>query len=92
MLSLQLAGNTASGQKFTRVNRPQTNGKADRVIRTLNGHGHHLIFFKDNPERRIQLLHFINFYNTVKPHNGLDNATSYETFTAYFNQPLCKQP
>ena len=23
------------GQKFTRINRPQTNGKAERVIRTL---------------------------------------------------------
>ena len=26
------------GQKFTRVNRPQTNGKAERVIRTHDGH------------------------------------------------------
>ncbi|MER0216803.1 MAG: IS481 family transposase, partial [Nitrosomonas sp.] len=40
----------------------------------------------------IQLLRFINFYNTVKPHKSLNNATPYEILDAYFNQPLCKQP
>ncbi|MER0170790.1 MAG: IS481 family transposase, partial [Nitrosomonas sp.] len=35
---------------------------------------------------------FINFYNTVKPHKSLNNATPYEILNAYFNQPLCKQP
>lgn len=39
-----------------------------------------------------QLSRFINFYNTVKPHKGLNNATPYEILNAYFNQSLCKQP
>ena len=80
------------GQKFTRVNRPQTNGKAERVIRTLMDMWHSKIYFKDSADRRIQLLRFINFYNTVKPHKSLNNATPYEILFAYFNQPLCKQP
>ncbi len=80
------------GQKFTRVNRPQTNGKAERVIRTLMDMWHSKIHFKDSADRRIQLLRFINFYNTVKPHKSLYNATPYEILNAYFNQPLCKQP
>jgi transposase InsO family protein len=80
------------GQKFTRVNRPQTNGKAERVIRTLMEMWHNQFTFKDSVDRRLQLIRFINFYNTVKPHKSLNNATPYEILTAYFNQPLCKQP
>ena len=79
------------GQKFTRVNRPQTNGKAERVIRTLMDMWHSKIHFKDCTDRHIQLLRFINFYNTVKPHKSLNNATPYEILNAYFNQPICKQ-
>lgn len=82
----------AIGQKFTRINRPQTNGKAERVIRTLMDMWHNQTCFKDNADRRIQLIRFINFYNTVKPHKSLNNATPYEILFAYFNQPLCKQP
>jgi transposase InsO family protein len=80
------------GQKFTRVNRPQTNGKAERVIRTLMDMWHSQTCFKDSVDRHIQLIRFINFYNTVKPHKSLNNATPYEILTTYFNQPLCKQP
>ncbi|WP_416362366.1 integrase core domain-containing protein [Nitrosomonas sp.] len=43
-------------------------------------------------DRRIQLFRFINFYNTVKPHKSLNNATPYEILNAYFNQPLRRQP
>ena len=35
------------GQKFTRVNRPQTNGKAERVIRTLMEGWHNQYTFRD---------------------------------------------
>jgi Integrase core domain len=74
------------------ANRPQTNGKAERVIRTLMDMWHRQQVFKDGQHRHIELMRFINFYNTVKPHKGLNNATPYEILTAYFNQPICKQP
>lgn len=80
------------GQKFIRINRSQTNGKAERVIRTLMDMWHSQISFKDCADRRILFFRFINFYNTVKPHKSLNNATPYEILNAYFNQPLCKQP
>lgn len=48
--------------------------------------------FKDNADRQLQLGRFINFYNTVKPHKGLNNSTPYEILYQYFNQPTCKQP
>ncbi|WP_350115988.1 integrase core domain-containing protein [Nitrosomonas sp.] len=80
------------GQKFTRVNRPQTSGKAEPVSAHMIDMWHSKIHFKDSADRRIQLLRFINFYNTVKPRKSLNNATPYKIPFAYFNQPLYKQP
>ncbi len=62
---------------MTKPYTPQTNGKAERVIRTLMDMWHRQISFKDCADRRIQLSRFINFYNTVKPHKSLNNATPY---------------
>lgn len=42
------------GQKFTRISRPQTNGKAERVIRTLM-EGWHSQVFASRKERQIAL-------------------------------------
>jgi transposase InsO family protein len=75
------------GQKFTKTKRPQTNGKAERVIRTLMEMWHEESVFKDRQERKMLLARFINFYNTVKPHKGIDNQTPYEKLIEYF-QPV----
>ena len=72
------------GQKFTRVKRPQTNGKAERVIRTLLEMWHNKYHFKDRKQRMMSLLRFINFYNTVKPHKGIEDKTPYEKLYGYF--------
>ena len=72
------------GQKFTRIARPQTNGKAERVIRTIMEMWHAKFTFTDTAHRCIELNRFINFYNTVKPHKGLNNATPYEILSLYF--------
>jgi len=71
-------------QKFTRCKRPQTNGKDERVIRTLMDMWHKKQKFKDRKQRRVSLLRFINFYNTVKPHKGIDGITPYEKLFEYF--------
>jgi len=77
--------NAASiGQKFTRVKRPQTNGKAERVIRTLVDMWHTKHQFKDRKQRKASLLRFLNGYNTVKPHKGIDGMTPYEKLYEYF--------
>ena len=73
-----------AGQKFTRINRPQTNGKAERVIRTLMEMWHHQETFRDRKSRQISLLRFINFYNTVRPHSGIGNVTPLEKLEDYF--------
>ena len=72
------------GQKFTRAGRPQTNGKAERVLRTLMEMWHQREVFQDRKSRQISLLRFINFYNTVKPHKGIDDMTPYEKLLEYF--------
>ncbi|MDO4907689.1 integrase core domain-containing protein [Neisseria sp.] len=69
-------------QKFTRVARPQTNGKAERVIRTLMEMWHDKHPFKDSAHRQKELCRFANFYNTVKPHKSLKGDTPFEVLQA----------
>jgi transposase InsO family protein len=82
---VQVASAHNIAQKFTRPARPQTNGKAERVIRTLMEMWHGKIIFLDRHDRQISLVRFVNFYNTVKPHASLDNLTPYEKLINYFS-------
>lgn len=75
-------------QKFTKPAHPQTNGKAERVIRTLMEMWHNKTDFKDSLDRKIELNRFINYYNTVKPHKGIDGKTPYEVLDDYFKQKV----
>ena len=79
-------------QKFTKPACPQTNGKAERVIRTLMEMWHNKTFFTSHEQRRTELRRFLNFYNAVKPHKGIDNLTPFEKIDMYFNHTPCKQP
>ena len=72
------------GQKFTRIARPQTNGKAERVIRTIMEMWHDKMTFTSREHRQDELVQFINFYNTSKPHKGLDNKTPFEVLHDFF--------
>lgn len=76
------------GQKFTRVARPQTNGKAERVIRTLMEMWHEKGQFENSEHRQKELRRFVNYYNTVKPHSGLKGETPFEVLQTYFSQPV----
>lgn len=70
-------------QSFTRVCRPQTNGKAERVIRTLmEGWHHHSL--PSRPCRELALRRYVNYYNCVKPHKGIDGSTPLERLCEYF--------
>jgi len=79
-----LCKNNNINQKFTKTACPQTNGKAERVIRTLM-EAWHSKEFKDRNDRKLELNRFINYYNTVKPHKGIDNKTPYEVLLNYFS-------
>jgi len=73
-------------QKFTRVARPQTNGKAERVIRSLLNMWHDKYIFKSEEHRKRTLVEFVNFYNTEKQHKGIENLTPHQKLSFYFNK------
>ncbi len=60
--------------KRTRPFRPQTNGKAERFIRTLQQEWAYSRPFHSNQQRLKQLPRFINYYNRRRPHGGIDGA------------------
>ena len=71
-------------QGFTRVRRPQTNGKAERVIRTIMEIWQNKTRFNSSAHRKNELKRFLNFYNSVKPHKGIDGLTPMEKLINYF--------
>lgn len=71
-------------QRHTKVKHPYTNGKAERVIRTLLEQWHRKTIFKSRAHRKVELIRFINWYNTVKPHKGIENRTPMEQLINYF--------
>lgn len=83
---MKACGEAGITQKFTRVKRPQTNGKAERVIRTLMEAWHSTELFSSREQRAKALTRFVNYYNCVRPHKGIDNATPLERLCEYFYQ------
>lgn len=71
-------------QRHTKVRHPQTNGKAERVIKTLMELWHEKTVFKNREHRKKELIRFVNYYNTVKPHAGIDGDTPLERLLHYF--------
>lgn len=83
-LFMQLCEENGIKQSFTRVKTPRTNGKAERVIRTIFDMWHSKTEFKSNVHRKQELIRFVNYYNTVKPHKGIGNLTPFEKLINYF--------
>jgi len=81
---VHLCAENGIGQRFTRVKTPRTNGKAERVIRTLMEMWHNKSIFRSRTHRQQELIRFVNFYNAVKPHKGIDGLTPHEKLTEYF--------
>jgi transposase InsO family protein len=57
----------------TRPHRPQTNGKAERFIRTLLGGWAYGAIYRDSTERTAALAGWIDFYNRRRPHGALSH-------------------
>jgi transposase InsO family protein len=57
----------------TRPYRPQTNGKAERFIRTLLGGWAYGAIYRDSHERTAALQGWIDFYNRRRPHGALSH-------------------
>jgi transposase InsO family protein len=59
------------GHRRTRPYRPQTNGKAERLVRTLLAEWAYARPFGDTAERMASLARFVDFYNHRRPHWSL---------------------
>jgi transposase InsO family protein len=57
----------------TKPYRPQTNGKAERFIRTLLGGWAYGAIYRDSTERTAALAGWIDFYNRRRPHGALSH-------------------
>ena len=66
--AIQLVG---ARHKFTRPYRPQTNGKAERFIRTLVEEWAYSRVYADNSARSDALQGWVDFYNHRRPHTAL---------------------
>lgn len=63
------------GQRFTRPYRPQTNGKAERFIRTLINEWAYNRAYARSGWRTRALTHDLSFYHTERRHSALGNQT-----------------
>jgi transposase InsO family protein len=61
--------------KKTRPYRPQTNGKAERFIRTLLERWAYAYPYANESERHTALTPALNFYNRFRPHRALKGLT-----------------
>ncbi len=57
----------------TRPYRPQTNGNAERFIRTMLGGWAYGAIYRDSSERTAALAGWIDFYNRRRPHGALSH-------------------
>jgi transposase InsO family protein len=81
---MKLCGEHGVKQSFTRPKTPRTNGKAERVIKTIQEMWLAKTKFKNRAHRKQELIRFVNYYNTVKPHKGIGNRTPLEQLINYF--------
>ena len=70
-------------QHFTKPRTPKTNGKAERVIRTLMEEWHRKNRFASREDRRRSLYAFVDFFNHERKHGGIGNQTPIERLEQY---------
>jgi transposase InsO family protein len=60
---------------YTRVRRPQTNGKVERINRTVSEEFLTKVHFNSRLERELQLRYYEYHYNNHRTHQGINNQT-----------------
>lgn len=72
-------------QQFTRPYRPQTNGKAERVIKTIKGLLRKHRFLSREERRRI-LYAIVRHYNHLRPHQSLGGIAPFTFLERYIRE------
>lgn len=78
-------------QSFTKTAHPQSNGKAERVIRTLMEEWHKRHSFASREERKKSLDEYVRYYNQQRPHQGLDGITPQRRLDSYVPNAVKEQ-
>jgi transposase InsO family protein len=68
--------------RTTRPYRPQTNGKAERLIRTLVHEWAYAQAYRHSAARTTALAHYLHFYNTERRHSALGFLTPAQRLAA----------
>ena len=71
-------GRLGARHKRTRPRRPQTNGKAERLIQTLLREWAYGRAYRSNQDRSDALAPFVDFYNRRRPHTALGGRSPLE--------------
>lgn len=79
-------------QGFTKPRHPQTNGKAERMIKTLMTEWHKRRYFTSRDQRRKFLYAYVNWYNQVRPHQSLNNQSPLYRLEHYLAKLSTKTP
>lgn len=66
--------------RFTRPYRPQTNGKAERVIQTLLREWAYRVAYRSSAQRTAALRPYLRFYNHRRPHASLGRRSPWTRF------------
>jgi transposase InsO family protein len=72
--------------KRTRPYRPQTNGKAERVIQTLLRKWAYAVPYANSAQRRAALAPWLRFYNEERPHASLNRQTPISRLAQFAEQ------
>lgn len=72
-------------QRFTKAYRPQTNGKAERVIQTIKGLLRKHRFLSREERRRI-LYAIVRHYNHLRPHQSLGGISPFTFLERYIRE------
>jgi len=73
-------------QGFTRPYTPRTNGKAERVIKTLMQEWHRYRHFNSREERRRFLYSYVDYYNQVRKHQSLSGLSPLQKLEDYLTR------
>lgn len=71
-------------QRFTKVKTLRTDGKNEQIIRNLMEMWHNKIEFKNREHRKLELIRFFNYYNTVKTHAEINDLTPMKKLINFF--------
>ena len=71
-------GRIGAKHKRTRPYRPQTNGKAERLIKTLLDEWAYARPYRSNDERLAALPEWVHFYNHGRPHTAIDGLVPHQ--------------